>query len=238
MIINCGDSFTFGIGLDDQDQTYANRIGNHYGQHINMSKPGASHMAIDLQVQLAVEMKPDLITINTTSPDRLDWISYGRHSKIKTPYRLEHIRNNHYFRNELSQDTFILSETVSGLVGKLTGKFQHYLHEEPLDRIQLMVDHYTMTNNTSIKCDYDAGQVIMSYLRAKNASIPCLVLVNNFVQPALDGLIGENDKTNIDFFILAGQYPDPKGTGHCNADLHASIADKLIHHIDNHQKLK
>lgn len=75
-IISCGDSFTFGIGLAENEKTYGELLAEELGmEHINLGAPGASEFVIFTQVQEAVKMNPSLVLVGHTSEYR--WQVYN-----------------------------------------------------------------------------------------------------------------------------------------------------------------
>lgn len=71
-IVSCGSSFA---SIDP------NLVGTHYselvaeelgGTLLSLAKPGSSNFAVRLQLQSAIEMKPDLIMFEFTNADKLD----------------------------------------------------------------------------------------------------------------------------------------------------------------------
>ena len=122
-IIACGDSFTRGEGLDNQDQIYAHILAKKLNAKIkNLSQSGASEYLILSQVEEAVKLKPDLILIGHTSEYR--WQTWN--------YRSSHwqgfIVANHVLENKKYYRNWILSQQILGSQRKNTDKHQAAWH--------------------------------------------------------------------------------------------------------------
>lgn len=71
MLVACGDSLTYGAGLIDSDDNYANLLSKKLKLDcLNLAKVGASEYMILQQVIEAVKLKPSIIIVGHTSEYR------------------------------------------------------------------------------------------------------------------------------------------------------------------------
>ena len=109
LIVACGDSFTYGEGLDSQDQVYAHVLAKKFNMKINnFAQSGASEYLILNQVEEAVKLKPDLILIGHTNEYR--WKVWDFRRKHWQGF----IVANHVLKNEKYYRNWILSEQILG----------------------------------------------------------------------------------------------------------------------------
>ena len=109
LIVACGDSFTEGEGLDNQDQVYAHILAKKLNAKINnIAQSGASEYLILNQVEEAVKLKPDLIIIGHTSEYR--WKVWDFKKNMWQGF----IVANHIVENEKYYRNWILSEQILG----------------------------------------------------------------------------------------------------------------------------
>ena len=108
-IVACGDSFTQGEGLDNQNQVYAHILARKLNTKItNLSQSGASEYLIVSQVEEAVKLKPDLILIGHTSEYRWQVWDFRRN------HWQGFIIANHILKNEKYYRNWILSQQILG----------------------------------------------------------------------------------------------------------------------------
>lgn len=233
-IVNCGDSYTVGIGCPEQRKdSYASIIGKYFGvDDINLGKPGATNYVISLQVEYAIEMNADLIIINTTSSDRCEWIDSTKqvNTRVRT---LRHVNyhdyfNDHYFRNDPLYEPFIFSEQIAG-VGMAR---PHRLAEEPESRIQQLLDYYGLVYEKNIKIDYDIGLMCMNIIRMQQKGIRFLFLANDSYFSALSEVLENSQIIALDFVTLSQTFPDQMGTKHCSPDGHRYAGEQILSHLE------
>jgi len=247
-LIICGDSFNCGIGCENlYTQPYGVLLAKKLGYElITLARGGGSNYTTHLQVEYAVEkLNPSIIIIGTTSFDRFEWISEGKHlpgapsaaninyhqyPPHNTPFN-EHGPTDHFFSGKAEYNPMILTEQAGGIdyfvqhrnKEGMAAYFERY-HNEPVKKLQLMVDYYVHACDERIKQQYDVAVLFKSYIKATRAGIRCVVLTN---EPELMKLVGPARTHEMSWFELSRTYPDRVGSGHASPEAHAMVADQL-----------
>ena len=107
LIVSCGDSFTYGEGLEKQEQAYPYILASQLKAEVkNLAQSGASEYLITSQIEQAVKLKPDLIVIGHTSEYR--WQTWDFRGDQWQGFLVA----NHVVENEKYYRHWILSEQL------------------------------------------------------------------------------------------------------------------------------
>jgi len=232
-IISCGDSFTVGIGCHDPHvQSYARLVSDHFGsQYVNLAKPGASHFVVYLQSVFATGLAPDLVLLNTTSPDRTEWVLDG--VDVRRPLSADQVSYKGFFEgptyiSELpSYAPAIVSDQIHA-IGQ-----SHKYPDEPKAKVAQIKEFYTTASDDHIKREYDIGIISLAYQGLKLKGIRCVVLAGILYDPLVN-LVDPDDLIHVDFFALSRDYPDTLNTCHCTPEAHEMVSAKIIENITKH----
>jgi hypothetical protein len=86
-LVACGDSFTYGLRIDVSHtpyKSYAEIVSEKLDyEFTNLATPAVSNYAIAKQVEHAISLKADLVTIGLTLPSRFDYVYNG--TLLNTP---------------------------------------------------------------------------------------------------------------------------------------------------------
>ena len=100
LIIACGDSYTIGEGLDNQDQTYSSLLANKLNSEYKcFAQSGASEYLILNQVEEAVKLKHDLIIVGHTSEYRWKVWDFRKNQWQGFLVANHILKNKKYYRN-------------------------------------------------------------------------------------------------------------------------------------------
>jgi hypothetical protein len=230
-IIHCGDSFTFGVGCENPDETsYASLVAAELqAESINLSRSAGSNYVVYLQVLKAIELKPDFVLINTTSTDRIEWVSDN--AVLDRPIGIEQFSylnvNRPSFVSSLpNYKPNILCDQIYGLQNP------RYNDQDP-KRLNTVLQYSTIMMDGVIKRDYDSGLIILAVEFLKNAGIPYLVLAGDYLFEHLKGI---GPLLYIDFFKLTAKYPDRFGTTHCSEIAHKIVANQVLQSYAYHNE--
>ena len=201
-LVICGDSFNYGIGCSDlATQPFGVLVAKHFDVNlIRLARGSASNYAIHLQAEYAVNLKPKLVIIGTTSTDRFEWVAEGKTlNHAPTLYDLYY---HNYPPHHLPQpmhdkpmdfhlgdakyktqyDPKILTEQIPAIfeyrkVNRNEGLYEYYtrLHTEPMDKLELIERYYVETFNSHIKADYDRGVILKAYRKLKKNNIQTII---------------------------------------------------------------
>lgn len=224
-IVSCGDSFTFGVGCDDPHyENYARLVSDKFGsEYFNLSKPAASNYVIYLQAIYAATLNPDLVIINTTSSDRVEWITGEPNRPLSAnQMNFKSFADIHYFSDSDNYNPVINSDQVHAMLSPNR-------HSDPKNKLELIVEYNSTIIDSSIKLDYDVGIISLAYEHLRSLGIDCLIL-SGLMHRQLSELYLLN-VMHIEFFQLARDYPDTNGTWHCSPQAHAMVANQIIEHL-------
>lgn len=247
-LVVCGDSFNCGIGCNDlSTQPYGVLLARSLGMELTtLARGGASNYTVHLQAEYAIRMSPKVVIIGTTSYDRFEWVSEDK--KLNHPPTALNINYHeypphhgngavpYYFEGRMDYKPMILTEQAGGIEYFVrhrhkegAGDYFKRYHNEPIDKLQLMIDYYVHVSNGHIDEQYDISTIFKAYTKVNRAGIRCIVLTDN---PELLELIGPEDTYYCNWFSLAKKYPDTVGSGHASPEAHALVAEAL------HKKLE
>jgi len=231
-IVHCGDSFTAGVGCYDPNvQSYARLVSDYFGsQYTNLAKPGASHFVIYLQSLFAVGLSPDVVVLNTTSPDRTEWIL--DQAEVRRPLSADQVSfqgfmENEFFTKSSTYNPVLVSDQIHAI------RPSHKYPDEPNVKLTQIRNYLTTVFDETIKRDYDVGIVGLAYQGLKLKGIRCVVLAGILYEP-LTQLIVPQDLIHVDFFKLSKDYPDALNTCHCTPEAHGLVSAKIIENITKH----
>lgn len=225
-LIHCGDSFTFGVGCENPDETsYASLVADKLqAESINLSRSAGSNYVVYLQVLKALELNPDFVLVNTTSTDRIEWVSDN--AVLDRPISIEqfsylNVDKPSFVSRLPNYKPNILCDQIYGLQNP------RYNDQNP-ERLNTVLQYSTIMMDGGIKRDYDSGLIVLAVELLKNAGIPYVVLAGDYLYEHLR-FIGP--LLYINFFELAAKYPDRFGTTHCSEIAHKIVANQVIQYI-------
>lgn len=262
-LVICGDSFNYGIGCSNlATQPFGVLVANHFDLNlIRLARGSASNYAIHLQAEFAVKLKPKLVIIGTTSTDRFEWVAEGKElNHTPTIYDLSY---HNYPPHHLPQpmhdkpmdfyldnaedrskyDPKILTEQMPAIfeyrkLKKNEGLHGYYarLHNEPLDKLELIERYYVETFNSHIKADYDKGVILKAYRKLKQNNIPTIIYSEDTGYK--DYVDDERDYFWSNWKHFSDNWPDKFGSKHVSEEGNYHIANRLIDYITKNDFLK
>jgi len=262
-LVICGDSFNYGIGCSDlATQPFGVLVANHFDLNlIRLARGSASNYAIHLQAEYAVNLKPKLVIIGTTSTDRFEWVAEGKKlNHTPTLYNLYyHNYPPHHLtppmhdkpmdfhlggvRHKTQYDPKILTEQIPALfeyrkLNKNEGMYEYYtrLHTEPMDKLELIERYYVETFNSHIKADYDKGVILKAYRKLKKNNIPTIIYSED--SGFKDYVDDERDYFWSNWKHFSDNWPDKFGSMHVSEEGNYHIATRLIDYITKNDFLK
>ena len=217
LIVSCGDSYTYGEGLNDPQQAYPYIIKKALNAELkNLAQSGASEYLITTQVEEAVKIKPDLILIGHTSEYRWQVWDYRRNHWQGFIVANHILENQKYYRN------WILSEQILGNKRKNSAKHQAAWHAAGMlyfsdeDVVQRMW----------------SGAVAKQILLCQRANIP---VIHNCCFPHLQSQLSELTDDYVEFHLDLEKHKDPApDNSHAGSKSHLTLA-KLI--MSKHQQI-
>ena len=234
LLVTCGDSFACGSGLEDEDafeKSYAGLTAKDIGvdQKV-LARSGCCNYTIWLQIKWAVENltksnKP-FVLITMTNAARTVWYKQNQPSNVSPT--IEHLNYQDYppydthtnrtVRRPIPVDTdnTMQSETLTNLDSFFDSSIKAtwpQMKHEPEARIKVLRDWVADFFNFEIKNDYDNGILAQGHLLLKKHNIPHLFMG---WQPEFGDLLPEENYVAVDWGYWSQNYPDDKGTGHCN----------------------
>jgi hypothetical protein len=263
-LVICGDSFNYGIGCSDlATQPFGVLVANHFNLNlIRLARGSASNYAIHLQGEFAaVNLKPKLVILGTTSTDRFEWVAEGK--KLEgTPTLYDLCYHNYpphhlpqpmhdapmdFYLNDTSHRTQyspkILTEQIPAIfeyrqVKKNEGSYGYYtrLHTEPLDKLELIERYYLETFDSYIKADYDRAVILKAYRKLKQNNIPTIIYSEDM--GFKDYVDDERDYFWSNWKYYSDNWPDKFGSKHVSEEGNYHIANRLIDYITKNDFLK
>lgn len=255
----CGDSFNYGVGcVNMHTQPYGVLVAEHFDWDlIRLARGSASNNVIHLQGRYAAKMnpKPHLVLLGTTSYDRIEWVETGKrldwgevklenvnyhlypahhhtppHHEGPMPYHLQ--INDNYDPKILSEQIVGITEYIQLL--KKGNKHGYYerLHNESLEKLQLIETYYMDIFDLGIKRDYDMGCIMMAYMKLKKLGIPTIIFSSEI--GFSDLVFDERDYFNQDWGRCTKIWPDTVGSMHTSEEGHADTAARLIEHLERY----
>lgn len=216
LIVSCGDSYTQGEGLEQQEQAYPYLLGKALNASvINLAQSGASEYLITSQVEEAVKKKPDLIVIGHTSEYR--WQVWD--------FRRDHWQGflvaNHVLQNEKYYRNWILSEQLLGNTRKNTSEHQAAWHAAGM---------LYFSEEVLIKRLW-SGAVANQVLICQRENIP---VIHHCCFPHLQDELKKLTDDYVDFSLDLEKHKDPApDKAHAGPNSHIKLA-KLI--MNKHQQ--
>lgn len=256
----CGDSFNYGIGCSNLDtQPYGVLVANHFNLNlIRLARGSASNYAIHLQGEFALNLKPKLVILGTTSTDRFEWVVEGK--KLETtptlydlcyhnypPHHLPQPFHDEpmefYLSNDKNYKPKILTEQIPAIfeyrqLKKGQGLHGYYsrLHSESLDKLEIIEKYYLEAFDTFIKADYDRAVILKAYRKLKKNKIQTIIYSEDIgYEEYVDD---KRDFFHSNWKYYSDNYPDKAGSLHVSEEGHYHIANRLIDHINNNEFLK
>lgn len=242
-LVTCGDSFACGSGLDNVDafeKSYAGLTANEIGvEQKVLARPGCCNFIIWLQIKYAVHnINNPFVLITMTNAARTTWYKSGID---KGEPKLEYLNyedyppydKRHKFSRPIPIDTdnTLQSETLQNLdtfftegAGAMWKQFDH----EPTPRLRILKDWVAEFFDMQQKNQYDNSLMTMAHLLMNKNKIPHLFLG---WQPELGDLLPDVNYQAIDWGHYSKQYPDSKGTGHCDYTGHRLVYEEIINKV-------
>jgi hypothetical protein len=213
-IVSCGDSYTYGEGLEKQEQAYPYRLATQLKSEVkNLAQSGASEYLITSQVEQAVKLKPDLIVIGHTSEYR--WQTWDfRGNKWQGFLVANHVvENEKYYRN------WILSEQLLSNQRKNTKEHRAAWHAAGM---LYFSDEELVTRLWS-------GAVSKQILLCDRASIP---VVHHCCFPHLHVELIQLTDDYINFHLDIEKIKDPApDNSHAGYMSHVRLANVILNKI-------
>jgi hypothetical protein len=213
-IVSCGDSYTYGEGLEKQEQAYPYRLATQLKSEVkNLAQSGASEYLITSQVEQAVKLKPDLIVIGHTSEYR--WQTWDfRGNKWQGFLVANHVvENEKYYRN------WILSEQLLSNQRKNTKEHRAAWHAAGM---LYFSDEELVTRLWS-------GAVSKQILLCDRASIP---VVHHCCFPHLHAELVQLTDDYINFHLDIEKIKDPApDNSHAGYMSHVRLANVILNKI-------
>jgi hypothetical protein len=248
LLVTCGDSFACGSGLPDEDafeKSYAGLTAKDIGvEQKVLARPGCCNYIIFLQIKWAVENltqanKP-FVLITMTNAARTAWYKPFQNKRSGVPPSIEHLNYQDYppydthtnrtMRRPIpvQTDNSLQSETLTNLDTFLdegaVASWIQFSHE-PQARIKVLRDWVADFFNFEIKNDYDNGILAQGHLLLKKHNIPHLFMG---WQPQFGDLLPEENYVAVDWGYWSQNYPDDRGTGHCDYRGHDLVYKEII----------
>lgn len=248
----CGDSFACGIGLDPQ-YCFEKSFGGSVAQHLNIpydiyARSGCCNYVIMLQVEKVLTdhrhstVKP-LVIITTTHHSRFVIPSdhaksgYNSYTLEDVDYTLhEPYSDRDAPRRPLpftpSKKPKLVSETVSNFVYYDKGDAPNlkYLFSNIEHKYFAIKTYYEQLYDDEIKQTYDTGLILMMHNLLKEQKFPHIIMSPNKHN---DRFIDKKNYLHNDWGMYSQQYPDTRGSGHCDEQGHRLVAYKLLEKINN-----
>ena len=246
LLVTCGDSFACGSGLEDEDafeRSYAGLTAKAIGvEQKVLARPGCCNFIIWLQIKYAVEKiaqtNNPFVLITMTNAARASWykplVEKGEPSleylnyQDYPPYDT-HTRKNLRRPIPVETDNTLQSETLQNLdtffeQGRNRGTWFQF-HHEPEQRLRILRDWVAEFFDMQQKNQYDNGIMSMGHLLLKKNNIPHLFMG---WQPEFENLLPEENYKAVDWGYWSKNYPDDKGTGHCDYTGHRLVHEEII----------
>jgi len=217
LIVSCGDSYTHGEGLSDQQQAYPYVIKKALNAELkNLAQSGASEYLITAQVEEAVKLNPDLILIGHTSEYR--WQVWD--------FRRDHwqgfIVANHVLENKKYYRNWILSEQILGNKRKNTSEHQAAWHAAGM----------LYFSEREVVQRMWSGAVAKQILLCQRAKIP---VIHNCCFPHLQPLLEELTDDYVKFHLDIEKHKDPApDNSHAGSKSHITLAELIM---SKHQQI-
>ena len=210
-IISCGDSYTEGEGLDNENHVYPELIAKTRNANLlNLSQSGASEYLITAQVEEAVQKKPDLILIGHTSEWR--WQVWD----VRKNHWQGFLVANHVIRNEKYYRNWVFSEQILDNKRKNDKRHRAAWHAAGMLYFseQDLVDRLW------------SGAVAKQILLCQRANIP---VIHHCCFPHLQPLLEELTDDYVEFHLDYEKHKDPAPDGsHAGVKSHIKLAELIM----------
>lgn len=256
-LIVCGDSFNIGIGCQDlTTEPYGTLLAKHLGiPLVNLAKGSSTNLSIWLQVKYAVENlnagPEDLVLVNETSPNRLNWYPEGYEDNYHPitnldvnyhdypPYGNEsyhQVLPKHPMQDDPRYIGKMITENVAGVIDYLDnfiskglnqrGRYYNRLADEPAQKLKIIKEFYGAVYNDRLAQIESAGLMAMSHILLRNKGINHLMLLPNLEQYT-DIVLSEN-MLRLNWGEITLKYPDQIPTGHATEQGHVEVFDSIL----------
>jgi hypothetical protein len=254
-LATCGDSFGTGEGLPDEtrfEHSFAGVVSDHFKLEQQVyARSGCCNFTIYLQVKKIVEQakktpyyKPfkPFVLITTTFHERLiiplddgfkyknpdlsdvEYLSYG-------PYRDIDMQQGHGKKLpfDANANPRLITETVSNIqwyqAGKAPGISRLFEKIHP-EKFKAIGSYFLNLFDTGVKKEQDDALFVTMHIMLKKAGIPHVLMGHN-----LPTLIDEQNRLENDWGYYTKNYPDNRGSSHCNEEGNALVGKSIIDHI-------
>ena len=253
ILITCGDSFACGSGLDDTDafeRSYAGLTAKKLGipQKV-LARPGCCNFIIWLQIKYAVhniaQNQNPFVLITMTNAARASWYKPGASKKAGIDPSIEflnyidyppydtHTRKQRRREIPVETDNSLQSETLQNLDTYFTegsSAAWRQFSPEPAPRLRILRDWVAEFFDMAQKQDYDNGILAQGHLLMKKHNIPHLFMG---WQPQFGELLPEVNYQAVDWGYWSQNYPDTRGTGHCDYTGHRLVHQEIIKKVES-----
>lgn len=213
-IISCGDSYTMGEGLKNENQAYPYLLSRLLkGKLQNLAQSGASEYLITTQVEEAVKLKPDLIVIGHTNEYRWQVWDFRRDQWQGF------IVANHVLQNEKWYRNWILSEQILANKRKNTQEHRAAWHAAGMMYFE---DEKVVQRVWS-------GAVAKQILLCQRAGIPVL---HHCCFPHLQPFLAELTDDYVEFHLDYEKHKDPApDNSHAGPSSHVQLTSLLMNKL-------
>jgi len=211
LIISCGDSYTFGEGLENETQAYPYILKKAYNSSlINLAQSGASEYLITTQVEQAVKKKPNLIVIGHTSEYRWQVWDFRRDQWQGFMVANHVLENEKYYRN------WILSEQILGNKRKNSVEHQAAWHSAGM----------LYFSEQEVVQRMWSGAVAKQIILCQRANIP---VIHHCCFPHLQTQLAELTDDYVDFHLDLEKHKDPApDNSHAGPKSHLTLARQIM----------
>jgi len=250
----CGDSFGVGAGLPDKtsfEDNFSGVVSKYFDlpQRI-YARSGCCNMTIFLQVEKIIEQtksdpayKP-LVLITTTYHERIifplddgfkyrrpdlsdvEYLSYVPYAPETGPDVCRPLEFN------TSSNPRLITETISNIEyyqnGKSPGIKQLFLKVNS-NKFEAIKKYFLELFDTGIKKTYDDSLFVHMHLLLKYHNIPHVLMGHRHPK-----VISPENNLEHSWGIYTNQYPDTRGSGHCNEIGNRLVGENIIKHIERY----
>lgn len=214
-LVSCGCSFS--SKFDSKiTETFGELLSNKLDYtHINLSRIGASNYLIAKQIEYAVSLNPEFITINATTPLRFDYV-FSSLDKKPT------LKDFKYGKNYLRPHT----ESI----GKISSMSYHHIKNNSngtiqKEKLESIVEFLTKYTDYYVKQDQDRFLLLGAISKIVEKNIKFIVI--DFADIFLETDFDKKHLLNLHWDKMRNEFPHPDGL-HFNQDGHNYIFEEII----------
>ncbi len=226
-LINCGDSFATGYGIDDPSQSYPSLLAKGFDSTLqSYARPGCCNYTVAKQIEYAtVDNLKDgetFVLVSTTNEDRITYPASI--DSITGGITLEDFNYKTHKKDLLTDLPFestdkIQSETISNILYAKT----RTLEQEPSSRLEALKNYAKFIHDSKIKKDQDVITLLwkLNLLNKKTSNWLCITNYHEIYDHF------PNNTLLINFGEICKKYPDKIGSGHFDERGHKIVYEKI-----------